>query len=103
MRTPDERPFRMRDLHEINRLFNVRHYYEQFLSVPAGFASRLLFRDPNNWLMNGAFALDRTLLRALPSIGLLFSGGIFDRATTLNQRYEEQCGGYRRRRRRILN
>jgi SAM-dependent methyltransferase len=71
-RTPDERPFRIRDLREIERRFAVEYSYEQFMTVPVGILSRALFHEPNNFMNRAAFEIDRALVKLMPACGVLY-------------------------------
>ncbi len=62
-RTVDEQPFRAQEFAEINKRFETQIYYEEFLSVPLGVLSRILFKDPSNSLMRFAFRADKFLDR----------------------------------------
>lgn len=68
-RTPDEQPFRYQELALCRRLFDVRFYYEQLLTVPAGVLSKRLFASPDNRLTRAAFLVDEAALRIAPPIG----------------------------------
>jgi SAM-dependent methyltransferase len=68
-RTPDEQPFRYQELALCSRVFDVRFYYEQLLTVPAGVLSKRLFASPDNWLTRAAYAIDEATLRIAPPIG----------------------------------
>lgn len=71
-RTADERPLRRADLRRLRETFECRFVFEQFLSVPAGIASRALFRDADNPITRLAFRFDELLLRAVPAVGPTF-------------------------------
>jgi ubiquinone/menaquinone biosynthesis C-methylase UbiE len=71
-RTPDEQPFQRRDFLEFEKRFDVEYKFEQFLVVPFGVLSRFLFNRPDNFLTHAAFKMDRALLRAIPSCGILY-------------------------------
>ncbi|MCZ3388756.1 MAG: hypothetical protein LH645_06435 [Actinomycetia bacterium] len=49
-------------------------HYEQAFAVPAGVASQMVLKQPDNWLTRGAHQLDDALLGAVPSIGPMFRG-----------------------------
>jgi ubiquinone/menaquinone biosynthesis C-methylase UbiE len=71
-RTPDEQPFRRKDFQEFEKRFVVKYSFGQFLSVPFGVLSRLLFERPDNVLTHAAFKVDQALLRLMPSCGILY-------------------------------
>ncbi len=62
-RTADEQPLKTRDIVEIEKRFETRIFYEEFLSVPCGVLSRMIFKNPSNSLMRFAFRADRFLDR----------------------------------------
>lgn len=57
-RTKDEKPFGCNDLRLIQKKFNAKFYYEQLLSVPFGFLSKILYKRPRNYLTKFAFNAD---------------------------------------------
>ena len=71
-RTVDEKPLMFKELTELEKRFNTRHYYEELFSVPLGIVSGLLFNNPNNWLTRLAFNLDLSLHRLIPPLRYLF-------------------------------
>ena len=71
-RTVDEKPLMFKELTELEKRFNTRHYYEELFSVPLGMVSGLLFNNPNNWLTRLAFNLDLFLHRLFPPLRYLF-------------------------------
>ena len=71
-RTEDERPLRHHDLALIEKSFSCRFLYEQFLSVPAGIVSPLLYSKADNALTRAAFVADERLLAAVPAMGPWF-------------------------------
>ena len=73
-RTEDERPLRHEHLAMIQRLFDCEFHYEQAFAVPAGIASALLLRGPDNRLMRAAHRIDAAVLRSLPQVGPMFRG-----------------------------
>ena len=62
-RTADEQPLRTRDIVEIEKRFETRIFYEEFLSVPCGVLSGMIFENPSNSLMRFAFRIDQFLDR----------------------------------------
>ena len=60
-RTADEQPLRTRDIVEIEKRFETRIFYEEFLSVPCGVLSGMIFENPSNSLMRFAFRADQFL------------------------------------------
>lgn len=73
-RTEDEKPLRYEHLVLIREYFDCEFHYEQALAVPAGVASQMVLKRPDNWLTRGAHQLDGALLRAVPSVGPMFRG-----------------------------
>ena len=71
-RTVDEKPLMLKELAELEKRFDTRHYYEELFSVPLGVMSGLLFDNPNNWLTRLAFNLDLSLIRVFPPLRYLF-------------------------------
>jgi SAM-dependent methyltransferase len=71
-RTADEKPLMFKELAELEKRFNTRHYYEELFSVPLGVISGLLFDNPNNWLTRLAFNFDLSLHRMFPPLRYLF-------------------------------
>jgi hypothetical protein len=68
----DEKPLMLKELAELEKRFDTRHYYEELFSVPLGVMSGLLFDHPNNWLTRLAFNLDLSLIRVFPPLKYLF-------------------------------
>lgn len=62
-RTVDEQPLRVCDIAEIKKRFETQFFYEEFLSVPLGVISKMLFKNRVNSLMRFAFRLDQFLDR----------------------------------------
>ena len=71
-RTVDEKPIMFKELAELEKRFDTRHYYEELFSVPLGVISGLLFDNPNNWLTRLAFNLDLSLNQVFPPLRYLF-------------------------------
>ena len=71
-RTVDEQPLRFRDLKAIKNRFHAQFYYEELLSVPFGVLSKLLFKDPANWLMSLVFTIDLALDRWIPPLRYMY-------------------------------
>ncbi|SVA98073.1 uncharacterized protein METZ01_LOCUS150927 [marine metagenome] len=71
-RTDDEKPLMFKELAELEKRFDTRHYYEELFSVPLGVVSGVLFDNPDNWLTRLGFNLDLSLIRALPPLRYLF-------------------------------
>jgi SAM-dependent methyltransferase len=67
-RTKDERPLGLRELEEIQKRFDTTVYYEEFLSVPFGVVSRVLFSSPVNSLMKTVYEIDRFIDSNFPPI-----------------------------------
>jgi ubiquinone/menaquinone biosynthesis C-methylase UbiE len=62
-RTADEQPLRLCDIAEIKKRFETHFFYEEFLSVPCGVLSGMIFENPSNSLMRFAFRTDQFLDR----------------------------------------
>ena len=60
-RTSDEQPLRLCDIAEIKKRFETQFFYEEFLSVPCGVLSGMIFENPSNSLMRFAFRADQFL------------------------------------------
>ena len=60
-RTSDEQPLRLCDIAEIKKRFETQFFYEEFLSVPCGVLSGIIFENPSNSLMRFAFRADQFL------------------------------------------
>ena len=77
-RTEDEQPLRVCDFSEIKKRFNTEFFYEEFLSVPFGVVSGILFKDGSNALMRFAFSVDQFLDRNFEWIRNLFRHVLID-------------------------
>ena len=62
-RTSDEQPLRICDIAGIEKRFETQFFYEEFLSVPCGVLSGMIFENPSNSLMRFAFRADQFLDR----------------------------------------
>lgn len=71
-RTVDEKPLMFKELAELEKRFDTRHYYEELCSVPLGVISGFLFDNPDNGLTRFAFNLDLSLNRVFPPLRYLF-------------------------------
>lgn len=71
-RTKDEQPLRLKEIAEIRRRFDATIFYEQFLSVPAGVASALIFSHRDNVLMRAAYKIDRLIDDNVPPLRKLY-------------------------------
>jgi ubiquinone/menaquinone biosynthesis C-methylase UbiE len=60
-RTSDEQALRLCDIAEIKKRFETQFFYEEFLSVPCGVLSGMIFKNPSNSLMRFAFIADQFL------------------------------------------
>ena len=60
-RTSDEQPLRLCDIAEVKKRFETQFFYEEFLSVPCGVLSGMIFENPSNSLMRFAFRADQFL------------------------------------------
>jgi ubiquinone/menaquinone biosynthesis C-methylase UbiE len=67
-RTKDEQPLGMKELAELQKRFDTTVYYEEFLSVPFGVVSKVLFSSPANNLMRTAYEIDRFIDTKFPPI-----------------------------------
>lgn len=79
-RTVDERPLRMRELQVVKDLFNPTFHYEEFLSVPLGVISKMLFSKVENPLTRSAFALDEGVVSVLPPVGVMYRHVVIEAA-----------------------
>ena len=77
-RTEDEQPLRVCDILEIKKRFHAQFFYEEFLSVPFGVVSGLLFKEGSNALMRFAFSIDQFLDRNFEWIRNLFRHVLID-------------------------
>lgn len=76
--TQDERPFERHDLSWFDRTFpGFRLIPVNFLSLPLGALSSLLFRRPDNLMLRAADRVDRFLALRVPSLHPYFRYGIF--------------------------
>lgn len=71
-RTVDERPLRTAELNYLRAKFDTTFHHEQFTSVPLGVISRFTFKNADNPLTRGAFALDEALVKAVPALGNIY-------------------------------
>ena len=71
-RTIDETPLEMKHLQFLKDSCNCKFYYEQFLSVPLGLLSGIIFKNPENFLTKIAFTIDNFILKTFPFIGPYF-------------------------------
>ena len=77
-RTQDEQPLRVCDIAELKKRFYTQFFYEEFLSVPFGVVSGMLFQDGENALMRCAFSMDQFLDRNFEWIRNLFRHVLID-------------------------
>ena len=77
-RTEDEQPLRVSDIAEMKKRFHTQFFYEEFLSVPFGIVSGMLFEDGSNALMRCAFSMDQFLDRNFKWIRNWFRHVIID-------------------------
>ncbi len=77
-RTVDEQPWRLKELREVRERFDCTCYYEEFLCVPFGVISKILFKSPDNWLMRMAYKMDRAIDKHIPFMRPLYSQLILD-------------------------
>jgi 2-polyprenyl-3-methyl-5-hydroxy-6-metoxy-1,4-benzoquinol methylase len=76
--TVDERAFKRRDLVWFNKAFpGFRLIPVNFLSLPLGAVSSLLFRQPDNLMLRTADRIDRFLAQHIPFLHAYFRYGIF--------------------------
>lgn len=71
-RTPDEEPFRARQLDFLRQYLDCELHYEQLVSVPLGLVSRLAFKSPDNVLTRLAYRVDDVIRTRLPVLGPYF-------------------------------
>lgn len=76
--TEDERPFERHDIKWFNKTFPEFEFIPvNFLSLPLGALSSLLFKRPDNVMLRAADRIDRFLARRIPFIHPYFRYGIF--------------------------
>lgn len=71
-RTEDEQPLRLKEIAEIEKRFDTTIFYEQFLSVPVGVVSNLIFSRPDNFVMRAAYKIDRLIDDNVPPLRKLY-------------------------------
>ena len=71
-RTQDEQPLRTKEIAEIQKRFDTTFYYQQFLSVPFGLASKVVFSKPDNGLMKSIYKIDRLIDSKCPPLRNLY-------------------------------
>jgi ubiquinone/menaquinone biosynthesis C-methylase UbiE len=71
-RTQDEQPLRTKEIAEIQKRFNATFYYQQFLSVPFGIVSKVVFPNPDNLLMKSIYRIDRVIDTKCPPLRNLY-------------------------------
>lgn len=71
-RTKDEKPFGIGEIKVVKSFFTVRMIPFELFVTPVGVLSRLLFKNPVNWLMKSTYAVDRFLLRIIPPLKYLY-------------------------------
>jgi ubiquinone/menaquinone biosynthesis C-methylase UbiE len=67
-RTQDEQPLRTKEIAEIQKRFNATFFYQQFLSVPFGLVSKVVFSKPDNALMKSIYKFDRLIDNKCPPL-----------------------------------
>lgn len=67
-RTKDERPFGIKELNLVRKHFDMHFIPFEFFSTPIGVISKLLFKNPNNFLMKTAYKVNRILLKIFPPL-----------------------------------
>ena len=77
-RTEDEQPLRVCDIAEMKKRFSTHFFYEEFLSVPFGVVSGMLFKDRANALMRFVFSMDQFLDRNFEWIRNFFRHVLID-------------------------
>jgi 2-polyprenyl-3-methyl-5-hydroxy-6-metoxy-1,4-benzoquinol methylase len=76
--TEDERPFQRHDLTWFNKAFpGFRLIPVNFLSLPLGALSSLLFKRPDNVILRAADRIDRFLAQRVPFLHAYYRYGIF--------------------------
>ncbi len=71
-RTEDEQPLRTKEIAEIQKRFDATFYYQQFLSVPFGIVSKVVFPKPDNLLMKSIYKIDRVIDTKCPPLRNLY-------------------------------
>jgi len=71
-RTADEQPLRTREIAEIEKRFNATFFYLQFLSVPFGIVSKVVFPNQDNLLMKSIYKIDRAIDTNCPPLRNLY-------------------------------
>jgi ubiquinone/menaquinone biosynthesis C-methylase UbiE len=71
-RTQDEQPLRTKEIAEIQKRFNATFFYQQFLSVPFGLVSKVVFSKPDNVLMKSIYKIDRQIDTKCPPLRNLY-------------------------------
>jgi ubiquinone/menaquinone biosynthesis C-methylase UbiE len=71
-RTQDEQPLRTKEIAEIQKRFNATFFYQQFLSVPFGLVSKVVFSKPDNILMKSIYKIDRQIDTKCPQLRNLY-------------------------------
>jgi ubiquinone/menaquinone biosynthesis C-methylase UbiE len=71
-RTQDEQPLRTKEIAEIEKRFKAAFFYQQFLSVPFGMASKVVFSRPDNALMKSIYKIDRLIDSNCPPLRNLY-------------------------------
>ena len=67
-RTVDEQPFRFKELSTLKRFFDISVDTYEFVSVPFGILSGLIFKQPRNPITYTAYKLDRTICLVCPPV-----------------------------------
>ena len=71
-RTKDESPLSEDDFKVIEKYFLTKYYYEQLFSVPAGFVSRFIYKEPDNMITRTALKIDLYLDNTMPLLRKYF-------------------------------
>lgn len=71
-RTQDEQPLRTQEIAEIQKRFQATFFYQQFLSVPFGLVSKVVFSKPDNVLMKSIYKIDRQIDSKCPPLRNLY-------------------------------
>lgn len=83
--TPDERPFMYRDIRWLDKALPGFNFYPiNYLTIPIGVLSSVIFRSPRNWLLNLTDKIDEIARRRMSFLGPRFRSGIlsFDKPET---------------------
>src|ERR1022692_4649521 len=76
--TKDEAPFTRSDIEWMSRNFATFFFYPlNYISLPAGILSSLIFKKPDNFLLRMCDHIDAKLAKASPYLAARYQSGIF--------------------------